>query len=153
MCASSERPRRAAARLRRLLRQALWLLALALAAPAGADDIVVIVHRDNPHLVDLNYVQQLYVGAVRGWPDGGTALVLDQPDGSAAREAFSANVLRRSPANVRAVWAQNIFTGRGFPPRVASEDEVKRLVAANRRAIGYIRASELDASVRAIGRP
>ena len=33
---------------------------------------------------------------------------------------------------------------------VASDEEVKRLVAGNRHAIGYISASQLDGSVRAV---
>jgi ABC-type phosphate transport system substrate-binding protein len=138
--------------LSRLLRLVAWCLAMGLAAQAGADEIVVIVHKDNVHAIDRAYVQQLYVGAVRGWPDGTPAFVLDQPDGSPEREQFSTTVLRRSPANVRAIWAQNIFTGRGLPPKVAADEEIKRIVAGNRNAIGYVRASQLDTSVRVIAR-
>jgi ABC-type phosphate transport system substrate-binding protein len=135
-----------------LVRFVVACAVISLAVRAGADDIVVIVHKDNSHTVDLTYVQQLYVGAVRGWPDGTPAFVLDQPNGSPERERFSTNVLRRSSANVRAIWAQNIFTGRGLPPKVAADDEIKRIVASNRHAIGYIRASQLDDSVRVLER-
>ncbi len=138
--------------LSRLVRIAVWLVAMGLASQVRADDIVVIVHKDNVQAINLNYVQQLYVGAVRGWPDGTQAFVLDQPDGSPGRELFSFSVLQRSPANVRAIWAQNIFTGRGFPPKVAADEQMRRIVAGNRNAIGYIRASEVDASVRVIKR-
>jgi len=136
----------------RLLRLTIAWMALGLCAAAWADEIVVIVHKDNAHAIDWTYVQQLYVGAVRGWPDGSAAVALDQPDGSPWREQFSTAVLRRSPANVRAIWAQNIFTGRGLPSRVASEQELKRIVSSNRNAIGYIRASQVDDSVRVIAR-
>ena len=136
----------------RLVRLTLSCLAMGLAVQARADDIVVIVHKDNTQAIDLGYVQQLYVGAVRGWPDGTPALVLDQPNGSSGRELFSTTVLRRSSANVRAIWAQNIFTGRGLPPKVAADDEMKRLVAGNRNAIGYVRPSQVDDTVRVIGR-
>jgi hypothetical protein len=54
---------------------------------------------------------------------------------------------------MRAIWSQNIFTGKGMPPRVVSLDaEMKRLVATNRNAIGYIRTSQLDPTVRVIER-
>lgn len=135
---------------KRLTPTALILAIACTASSAWADEIVVIVHKDNTNVIDRALVQQLYTGAVRGWPDGSPAFVLDQPDGSAGREQFSANVLKRSPANVRAVWAQNIFTGRGLPPKVAADDEMKRLVASNRSGIGYIRASQVDASVRVV---
>ncbi len=138
--------------LSRLVRITVWLVAMGLASQVLADDIVVIVHKDNAQAIDLNYVKQLYVGAVRGWPDGTPAFVLDQPDGSPGRELFSTSVLRRSPANVRAIWAQNIFTGRGLPPKIAADEQMKHIVAGNRNAVGYIRASDVDASVRAIER-
>lgn len=138
--------------MNRHVRLMLSCLVMGLAVPAWADDIVVIVHKDNTQAIDLAYVQQLYVGAVRGWPDGTPAVVLDQPNGSPGRELFSSSVLRRSSANVRAIWAQNIFTGRGLPPKVAADDEMKRIVAGNRNAIGYVRSSQLDDSVRVIGR-
>lgn len=117
---------------------------------SGTDDIVVIVHKDNTHAIDRSLVQQLYTGAVRGWPDGSPAFVLDQPEGSEARMLFCTNLLGRSSVNLRAIWAQNIFTGRGTPPKVAPNGEMKRLVAGNRHAIGYLRASQADESVRMV---
>jgi hypothetical protein len=40
-----------------------------------------------------------------------------------------------------------------MPPKVTAEDgEMKRIVAANRNAIGYIRASQIDKTVRVVGR-
>jgi ABC-type phosphate transport system substrate-binding protein len=135
---------------KRLTHTALIWAITCMVPPAWADQIVVIVHKDNTNVIDRALVQQLYTGAVRGWPDGSPAFVLDQPDGSAGREQFSAQVLKRSPANVRAVWAQNIFTGRGLPPKVAADEEMKRLVASNRNGIGYIRQSLVDASVRVV---
>ena len=66
------------------------------------------------------------------------------------RAAFSQQWLGRSVANVRAIWAQHIFTGRGLPPRVTSaETEMRRLVATNRNAIGYVSVAMVDASVAA----
>ena len=52
---------------------------------------------------------------------------------------------------VGALWAQNIFAGKGLPPKVATPGaEMKRLVATNRNAIGYIRASEVDDTVKVL---
>jgi ABC-type phosphate transport system substrate-binding protein len=117
------------------------------------DHVVVIVHKDNFNSVDLSYVVKIYSGTLRAWPDGTPAFALDQPEDSETRAAFSTQVLNRSVANMRAVWSQNIFTGKGLPPRVVSPDsEMKRLVASNRNAIGYIRASQLDGSVRVVER-
>jgi ABC-type phosphate transport system substrate-binding protein len=133
---------------RRMLAGLLMLPASA--ALSQAPEVVVIVHPDNPHAADRNLVRRLYTGALRSWPDGSPAFALDLPEDHALRAAFSQQWLGRSVANVRAIWAQNIFTGRGLPPRVTSaETEMRRLVATNRNAIGYVGVAMVDASVAA----
>jgi hypothetical protein len=52
---------------------------------------------------------------------------------------------------VKALWAQLIFSGRALPPKQAASDEdVKKLVGASKGGIGYIKASSLDDSVKAV---
>jgi len=139
--------------LRRRLAGSLFLLLTLGSSGARAEDIVIIVNRDNMNLVDAAFAQRVYVGAIKGWPDGKPVLVLDQPEGSDAREVFCTTVLKKSVTNVKAIWSQNIFTGKGLPPKVASPDEaMKQAVAANIGAIGYIRASQLDATVKVLGK-
>jgi hypothetical protein len=132
---------------RRLLVTGLLLpLAPVQARPA---DVAVIVHPDNPHAVTPEFVRRLYTGAIRSWPDGSPAFALDLPEEHALRPAFSQQWLGRSVANVRAIWSQNIFTGKGLPPRVTSaEAEMRRLVATHRNAIGYIGIAMLDDQVK-----
>lgn len=141
--------------LRRVRRLGLLLAVLcALAASrARAEDVVVIAHRDNPNTIDRAYVARIYTGALKGWPDGTPVMAFDQDADSEARQSFYGSVVGKSPANMRAIWSQNIFTGKGLPPKIAAPDaEMKRAVAANRNAIGYIRASQLDDSVKVIER-
>ncbi len=132
----------------------LCLLSAAFAAwPAHGDDIVIIVHKENLNAIDLAFVKRVYTGAIKGWPDGSPVFALTQPEDTAAHLAFTTTVLGKTPANLRAIWSQNIFTGKGLPPKVAGADvEMRRLVAANRHAIGYIAGAHVDASVRVIGR-
>lgn len=134
---------------RRRLLAGLILMPTA-SARAQNVEVVVIVHPDNPHATDRSFVQRLYTGALKGWPDGSPAFTLDLPEDHALRTAFSERWLGRSVANVRAIWAQNIFTGKGMPPRVTSaEAEMRRLVATNRNAVGYVSAAMVDTSVKA----
>ena len=139
--------------LNRLLFTALSiLLGAAVTLSAHADEVVVIVNKDNPNVVDLAYVARIYTGAATRWPDGSPVFALDQPEDSATRASFTAAVIGRSVATVRALWSQNIFAGKGLPPKVVSPDvEMKRIVAANRHAIGYMLASQLDGSVKVVG--
>jgi ABC-type phosphate transport system substrate-binding protein len=139
-------------RARRLLNCLIGSSALLISAGAlAADDVVVIVNKDTPHLVDRDYVAGIYTGRIKGWPDGSPAFPLDQGESSPARAEFYAKVVGRSQANMQALWAQNIFAGKGLPPKVASPGaEMKRLVSTNRNAIGYILASEVDGTVKVL---
>jgi ABC-type phosphate transport system substrate-binding protein len=130
------------------------VLALLFSASArAADEIVVIVNKDNPNAVDLAYVARIYTGAAMRWPDGSPVFALDQAEDSAARAQFAAAVVGRSVPALRGIWSQNIFAGKGLPPKVATPDtEMKRLVAQNRHAIGYVLSSQVDDSVKVIGR-
>lgn len=147
------RPRFASPGRRRLL-QALAGAVSALLTDAVAtanEPVVVIVNKDNLANVDLAFVRRVYLGSEKGWPDGSPVFALDLPEDSDVRQAFCVGILGKSVANVRAIWSQNIFTGRGLPPKLTPADaEMKRIVAQNRNAIGYIRASQVDASVRVL---
>jgi len=137
----------------RLLRIAALLIAAILSAPAAAEEVAVIVHKSNANAVDRALVLKLYTGAARSWPDGSPVFVLDQSEDSPARAEFYAHVLGKSAATMKAIWAQNIFSGRGLPPKLANPDaEMKKLVSTNKNAIGYIAASAVDDSVKVVGR-
>lgn len=78
-------------------------------------------------------------------------VAIDLPEDNPVRASFSTDGLGKSVGNVKAVWAQLVFSGRALLPKQASsDDEVKKLVAANKNAIGYVKASSLDDSVKAV---
>jgi len=52
---------------------------------------------------------------------------------------------------VRAHWARLYFSGQAQPPRQTdSAEETLQVVAANKGAIGFIEASQLDGRVRGV---
>jgi ABC-type phosphate transport system substrate-binding protein len=137
------------------LRRAAVPLFLLLAAQGAIaeEEMVVITNLENTNVIDRAYVIKVYTGAVKGWPDGSPIFLLDYGQDSELRKIFYAKVIGKSPAAMRAIWSQNIFTGKAMPPRVTQEDsEMKRIVAGNRNAIGYIRASQIDRTVKVIDR-
>lgn len=127
------------------------LAALALAAPAQAD-LLVVVHPRNPvGELTAEQVAQIYMGASNAFPGGGAAVPLDQAEGSAVRQEFLARVLDKSAAQFKAVWSRLIFSGKGTRPRVLADSaEVKKAVAAEPSAIGFIDPAAVDASVKAV---
>ena len=132
-----------------------YLLALftgaALSLPAWAADVVVIVNKANANAVDKALVVKIYTGEAKNWPDGGPVFPLDQGDDSPIRADFNRSVLGKSSGNMKALWAQNIFSGKGLPPKVVNPDaEVKKIVSANKNAIGYIKSSSVDDTVKVV---
>lgn len=130
---------------------AALLLGIFLSVSAMADEVVVIVNKENNNPVDRALVIKIYTGAARGWEDGTPILALDQEEAIPAREEFYTKFVGKSRGAIRAIWAQNIFTGKGLPPKVANPDiEMKKMIKANKNAIGYIRSSSVDDSIKVV---
>jgi hypothetical protein len=71
-----------------------------------------------------------------------------------ALDKFYARLAGKSAAQMKAYWSKIIFTGRGQPPKEASDGAaVKKLILENQAAIGYIEKDRLDASVRVLLTP
>jgi len=120
-------------------------------APAAAEGVVVIVNKNNTQVIDRATLVKIYTGATKYWPDGSPIFALDQEENGEARNMFYANKIGKSPATIRTIWAQMIFSGRGLPPKIAKiDDKMKQIVATNKDAIGYVRSSAADDTVRVI---
>ena len=122
--------------------------ALALAAPLGAEEIVVIVHPERAATLSADQLAQIYLKQRRYWGDGERIVAVNLESASAVRAAFARAVLGQSPAQLSVYWNRQYFLGVLPPATLASDEAVKQFVAREKRAIGYIRASALDDSVR-----
>jgi len=132
------------------LTSAVMLLTV-LVLPARPADVAVIVNKANSNAVDKAMIKRIFSGDTDIWPDGGAITPIDQPEDNPLRDSFYSSVLGKSSYNMKSIWAQKIFTGNGVPPKVAgSDDDVKKAVAGNKNAIGYIKSSSLDDSVKAV---
>jgi ABC-type phosphate transport system substrate-binding protein len=120
------------------------VLAVLLAANARAEDIVVIV---NPASAPLSKEQiaDIYLAKNSAWTP------IDQAAGSSIYGEFYQKVTGRDAAQVKAIWSKILFTGRGVPPKqMLDSTAVKKAVAANPKAVGYIEKSAVDSSVKVI---
>jgi len=126
--------------------------ALLLGAPQANAELVVIVSARSPApVLSHEQVAAIFLGQAGRFPDGGEAVALDQRVGAPERDEFYRQVTGKSPALLKAHWSKMVFTGRGQPPREASDAAgVRRMVAANPSMIGYIDRAALDASVRPV---
>jgi ABC-type phosphate transport system substrate-binding protein len=127
-------------------------LALQLDPPsAGAEVVAVVSARSAVRTLSASQLTDIFLGRASTFPSGARAVPIDQPEGSAARDEFYAKVAGKSPAQIKAFWSKIIFTGRGQPPKEAANGtDVKKLVASNADAIGYIDSTLVDDSVRVV---
>ncbi len=77
--------------------------------------------------------------------------LVDLPEGNATRELFYKKLADRDQAQIKAMWARVIFTGKGQAPQVASDAAaVKKALSADPKAIAYIDKSAVDSSVKVL---
>ena len=130
-------------------------LALGLSISAVSADVVAVVSSKSPiTTLSKNQVMNIFLGKTTRFPDGSSAVPIDQTEGSAARDEFYTRIADMSAAQVKAFWSKIIFTGRGQPPKtVANGVEAKKVLLGNPNAIGYIDQSLVDSSVRVVLAP
>jgi ABC-type phosphate transport system substrate-binding protein len=123
-----------------------------LASFATQAQVAVVVGAKSPAAaLTAEQAAGLFLGKSDQLPGVGTALLLDQAEGSAVRELFYTKVAGKSGSQVKAAWSRLVFSGKATPPKeLASSAEVKKMVAANANAIGYIEKSAVDASVKVL---
>lgn len=117
----------------------------AVAASATAAEIVVIVNPKNPATrMFSEQAAQFFVGK------SSLFTPVEHTEGP-LRNEFSQKVLGKDISQVKAAWSKLVFTGKGTAPKeFASSAEVKKAVAADVNAIGYIEKSAVDDSVKVI---
>ena len=127
-------------------------MALGFAALSAQAEFVVIVNPKNPAAsMSAEQVSQVFLGRSTSFPGGGTAVPVDQKEGAALRDEFYTKVADKNPGQVKAFWAKQMFSGKGQPPKeLASSADVKKAVAADPNAIGYIEKGALDGTVKSV---
>jgi len=129
------------------------LLGFGAASQAAADDVAVIVHKSNP-LDGLTMVQlrKLVLGQETKWPDGRKMAVLMTTPGQSERDTTLKIVCSMKETDFTLHFMHASFSGEtADPPRaVGSGLQVRQAVAGAANALGFIKASQLDGSVKVI---
>ncbi|MDQ3730559.1 MAG: hypothetical protein M3329_00985 [Pseudomonadota bacterium] len=129
-------------------------LVIALLAPlstvGGEDSMAVIVHPERRTTLSVNEIAQIYLRRKRFWNDGATIVPLNLPAQAPLRARFSARVLNQTQARLADYWNRQYFQGVLPPATLASTEAVRRYVAVDPDAIGYVPASKVNESVRVV---
>jgi hypothetical protein len=118
----------------------------AIITPYVSAEIAVIVNPKNAATKMANdQAAQFFTGKSQSFKP------IEHAEGNPIREEFYHKVLGKDPDQMKAIWSKIVFTGQGLPPKqFPSSADIKKAVAADVNAIGYIEKSDVDDSVKVI---
>ncbi len=113
---------------------------------AGANDVVVIVHKSRSSLSETQ-IRRIFIGDMTTWPNGGKIKVLINRKESISKEFFS-KYLNMSAADFNNVWINKQIRSGVQLPKKCSSAITKKLVSSSPRYIGFVKKSEVKGSVK-----
>jgi len=127
------------------------VLISSMSVTAAFADVAVIVHPSNSASMSQKDIARMFLGKSKSFPNGTSAIPVNQDAGNAVTEQFNDKVVNKSSSQLKAYWSKLVFTGKGTPPQQVDNDaEVKALVSSNPGGIGYVDAKSVDGSVKVI---
>jgi ABC-type phosphate transport system substrate-binding protein len=131
--------------MKQLIKAGICAAILALGVPAMAEVVVVVNPKAAEASMTKDQVAQFFLGK------SSAMTPVDQPDSAPVRAEFYKKVTDKDASQVKALWSKLVFTGKAtMPKEVGDSAAVKKAVAADPKAIGYIEKSAVDASVKVI---
>ena len=131
------------------MKQHLLLVAFAVgvlgAQPALAEIVVVVNPANQASRMFSEQAAQFFLGKSNQFTP------IDQGKESAIRRDFYQKIASKSLSQVEGVWAKIEFSGKGTMPKsYASDAAVKKAIAADPTAIGYIDKASVDDTVKVL---
>lgn len=121
---------------------------------ANAQVVVISNASSNISKASSEQVMNLFLGKSDSLSGVNGLQAIDQQEGNSVRDRFYDSTGNKTSSQVRAYWARIIFSGKGKPPQALPSDaEVKKFVAGNTSAIGYISKDAVDSTVKVILAP
>jgi ABC-type phosphate transport system substrate-binding protein len=134
--------------MKHLIKSGIAAAVLLLALPAMADVVVVVNPKAAESSMTKDQVAQFFLGKSTSMSP------VDQPENAPIRAEFYKKVTDKEASQVKALWSKLVFTGKATMPKEAADSAaVKKMVASDPKAIGYIEKSAVDASVKVIYTP
>jgi ABC-type phosphate transport system substrate-binding protein len=121
-------------------------------APRVQAQVAIVVSKSN-NIGDMSTegVRKLFLGERSSWPNGRRVTVLMSAPGSSERTIILRHIYKMSESEYVRYTMQATFTGRvQSAPRELESLDMKRAVADNPGAIGYLPIADVDDSVHAV---
>jgi ABC-type phosphate transport system substrate-binding protein len=121
---------------------------------AGGEVLAVIVNKQNPaRELSQNELRPIFQTTKKVWSSGEDAVPINLPEDNSLRNDFDQAVLGLDPERVARYWTDRKVRGGARPPvRVPNTAAVLKAVAAKAGAVGYVRLSEVNPSVRVVAK-
>jgi ABC-type phosphate transport system substrate-binding protein len=131
--------------MKKIFAAAVAAAALSAALPAQAELVVVVNPASGQSSMSKDEVAQFFLGK------SSAMTPVDQPEGSPIRAEFYKKVTDKEVSQAKALWSKLVFTGKATMPKEAgSSADVKKAIAGNPKAIGYIEKSAVDSTVKVV---
>lgn len=121
--------------------------------PVASQAAVVVIGHVSIAVNSVTPIQakKLWLGKLKRLPGVGKISVVDQSTESIAHAEFYNKVAKKRPAQLKAYWARESFTGKGFPPKQLRDDAaIVKWVASTPGALGYVDSSAVNSSVKVL---
>jgi ABC-type phosphate transport system substrate-binding protein len=127
------------------IRTALTAAVLFASAQVHAEVVVIVNPKHPAASMTAEQVANVFLGKDASFAPA------DLPESSAQRGEFYTKVAGKDSAQVKAIWARLVFTGKTQPPKeLGSSADAVKFVASNDKAIAYVDKGSVDGSVKAV---
>jgi ABC-type phosphate transport system substrate-binding protein len=128
----------------------VFVLAFAARVDAnGEPKFKVIVNEKSPvSSVSSEVLRNAFLKKETRWGHGETLRPIDLTSKHPARASFTRAILRKTPAQLKTYWNQQVFSGKGVPP--PESDSVSEIVAYVRTTPGAVAYVPIDAEARGV---
>jgi len=111
--------------------------------------VTVISNKSVNETVNQTMLTNIYTMVYSKWSSGSKVVVIDNNESSVHGKFYS--FIGKDPASVRKEWLKKQLTGEGKAPEsLNSDEEVINKVASTPGAIGFVKSSSVNKSVKVL---
>jgi ABC-type phosphate transport system substrate-binding protein len=119
----------------------------------ASENLAIVVNRSNPvENLSTSELRRIFLGERGHWPNGRRITIVMMEPGQPERDVVLRDVFRMTETEFSNHFLHGVFTGEVLvsPKTLATPVGVRKFVFNVPGAIGYLRASDVDASVKVL---
>ncbi len=131
--------------MKKITHTLLFAFTFAVVLPALGQVVIVVNPKNTVNTLTSEQASQFFLGK------SSTMTPIDQAESSPIRADFYKKLADKELTQVKTIWSKLVFTGKAtLPKEYSSSVDVKKAIAGNPNAIGYIEKSAVDSSVKVV---